>query len=502
MFIFKYIKRHILLVSIFTICIIVGGFFLVRTASQRQTDWTTSEVTRGDVRNIVSISGTVNAVDTAELGFPTAGTLASIEVTEGDTVTTGQTLATLTYNDLRAEYDDTYAVLLIAQADRNELITGMRTEERNISTTNADIAREDLTRITKEQKERTQNAYRTLLSTDLEAFPENSSIERSFPIVSGTYTCEEGVYTLTVFKSNASSGYSYRLSGLENGTYSVRTDAPALLGACGLQIQFADGEIYGNTVWNIEIPNKRSSSYITNANAYSLALTQEKNAIAEARQALILAEQNNTLKTADPRTEALSRTEAYVLQAQARVDAVSAKIQEHILVAPFNGIVTKIDLAVGESVTTAPILTMASDAAYVLTALVPEIDITKVALGQKAEVRIDARESEIVSTTVTFISPLARKIDGVSYFEAKLTFDGPIPWLRSGLNADVDIVIEAHTDVVRIPKRYLVETDGSRSVLIPNDTETTQRPVRVVFTGNDGYIEVADIEPGTIIVAP
>lgn len=496
----KFFRRRIVYISI---AIIIGiiAIISIRSGNSAPT-WITDTVSQGSVRNIISVSGNVDAINTAELAFPTGGILESVNVKEGDIVTKGQTLATLSHHDLNADYQDAYASVLIAEANRDELINGKRSEERDVSKTTTDIAKEDLIRITNEQNNRVQNAYRTLLSTDLEVRPEDESASSVAPIISGSYTCTEGIYTIDLYRSGASSGYSYHLSGLESGTYTAYTESSSLLGTCGLSLQLISGETYGNSTWFIEIPNTESDSYVGNLNAFNLAITQRENAIREAEQKVTLAEQNNTLDTAAPRAEALSREEAQVLQSKARLAVVSSQIQDHVLVAPFSGTVTNIEPVVGESVGTAPVVTMIANDAFALTALIPEIDITRIRIGQKAEVVFDARDEETLPATLIFISPLAEEIDGVSYFEAKLVLDNTVDWLRSGLNADIDIIVDTRDNVSRIPRRFLKEENGSYTVLIPDGKNTKPVSVTVPFIGNDGYVEVAGLDTGVTIVAP
>jgi RND family efflux transporter MFP subunit len=476
-------------------------FILNRNAAP---DWVAGTVERGTVSNIISVTGTLDSENTAELSFPLGGILESVSVKEGDSVPKDSALAALEHDDLNAEYQNAYAALLIAQADRAELLRGLRPEERDISRTELQIAEENLARIKKENEDRVQNAFRTLLSEDLAARPKNKNSEDAPPAVTGTYTCEkEGVYVLDTYPSGADSGYSYRLSGLGSGTFTAFTQSPSPLGSCGLFIQFAENATYGNSTWTISVPNKEGNSYVTNLNAYELAQTEHDNAIAEAEQNVTLARQNAALDIADPRTESRTREEAKVLQAEAQLAKVNAQIRDHILRAPFNGVVSSIDLVPGEIVGTGPVITIVSNDAFTITALVPEIDITKLSINQKAHIRFDAQENETLPATILFVSPLAREIDGVSYFEVILALDNPPDWIRSGLNADIDIVIETRENVLRIPRRFLVEENGSHTVLVPHgDAETRSVPISVEFEGNDGYVQVSGLNEGDTVVAP
>lgn len=378
-YVFSFVLRH--RISIIVLTIIIGVVFSLWYKNYTTIPtWTMTQIEKGSVSQIISVSGTMDAIAQADLAFPVSGTLDSLLVKEGDVVLRGTNLATIKHDALIAEYQDAHASLLIAQADYTELTSGLRPEERDIARTKVDIATEELARVTREQNDRVQNAYHALLSTDLEARPLNKNTDDIPPTVSGTYLCDEGMYTLATFNSGTQSGYSYRLSGLETGTFTAYTETPAPIGTCGLSIQFINGETYSNSVWTITIPNTESSSYITNRNAYTLAQTERENAIRTAEQNLTLAKQTETLNIADPRSESSARAQAKILQAEARLKRIEAEIQDHILTAPFDGIVSHTNLIAGETVGTEPVLTIISQEAFELTALVPEIDITKATL--------------------------------------------------------------------------------------------------------------------------
>lgn len=484
---------------IFAVCLVL--FFVYQGAHNNgEPAYTRANVERGVVEEVVSVSGTAHAIQTAELHFPTTGIIDSILVSEGDTVLYGKPLAILSHNDLKAEYQDAYASLLIAQADQEEALTGIRPEARELARTKVEIAEEDLARVTREHDERVENAYRTLLSTDLIAEPENKNTDAVAPEITGTYMCEEGVYTLDIYNSSTQFGYSFHLRGAETGTYAAYEDQFGPLGTCGLAIQFDADSSYGYSTWTVTMPNTQSASYVTNLSAYNLAKVTRENAIRQAEQALALARQSESLDLAELRTEARTREEARVLQAEARLARVSAFIDDHILKAPFEGVVSKINPVAGEVAGTDPVITMIANTTYKITALIPEIDITKIALDQKARITFDARTDDTLLATIVYVSPLAKTIDGVSYFETTLILDTPAPWLRGGLSADVDILIETYSDVLRIPTRFIKETEDGPTVLIQDGKKAKRVPITIHFTGNDGYTHIEGIEEGTIML--
>lgn len=484
--------------------VLFGGVYFAFLKHSEVPVRVTATVERGTVAEIISVSGVLKAESEATLTFPSSGIVNSIYVDEGDTVSEGQLLATLEQAELLADRETAYGDLVVAEANRTEAENGPRAEARTVTATTIETAKADLARTITEEAQKVENAYRALLASDLEAVPVNPDTDDVPPVVLGTYSCDDtGQYLLSVFRSSAKSGYSYKLSGLESGTYVAYTDTAAPFGSCGLSLKFSPDTVYAARDWKIEIPNPRGDSYVTNKNAYDLARKNEASAVAAAQEALAAAEAKGALENATPRSEAASRLDAAIIQAKARLAAVDARIGDRTLKAPFPGTVSAIEMTIGEVAPT-DAMTIVADARYELTVKIPEIDITHLALGQKVEVVFDARPDEVVTAAIDFISKTATEIEGVAYFEAKIHFAEPLPWFRSGLNADVNVVVDARENVLKLPKRFITKTaTGASAVLVPKtDTETTLVPVTTTFSGNDGFVAVDGVAEGTTVIAP
>lgn len=485
--------------------LLIGGaiFALVRVVRGPEVALVTTQVEKGAVEELVSVSGVIEAENTADLAFPVSGIVETVLVKEGDHVEKGQTLAALERASLLADRRDALAALQIAEADRVELIAGPSSEERAVTQTSVESAEANLIRVTREEQEKVDNARRQLLSSDLEAFPTNKKVTNTAPTITGTYTCEdEGEYTLEMFSSSARSGFSYRLSGLESQTASAYTSSPAPLGTCGLKIQFPATGQFSTTDWYVPIPNSNGSSYTTNLNTYNLALEQQKNKISAAEDDLEIARKEQILENAAPRSEALTRADATVLQAQARLSAVDAALGNRVITAPFAGTITDVNVLAGETISSAPVLTLLSESEFELTARIPEIDIAKVNVEQTARVTFDAQPDEVLEAKIDFVSPLATEIDGVAYFEAKLQFSEPPSWLRSGLNADVDILVESKENTYRLPKRFVITRQDRNFVLLEENGNVIEQEIGVGFSGNDGFVEVIGLKEGDLVIAP
>lgn len=496
-------KRFHLLIAV--VLIFLAVLLLFKLKNNNGPELITTTVERGDVSEIVSVSGFVEARNAAELAFPLTGIVDQVFVKKGDIVRQGDPLVLLRRQSLLADRRTAQAELVRAQADRDELLAGPRSEARSVTDTEVEIAQEALAQTRRIELEKVNNARRILLSSGLTARSINSGENATAPTISGTYQCEEeGSYNIEVFRSGAKSDYSYRISGLESGTYNAFIEQPGEFGSCGLFIQFSASGGYANSNWLVDIPNKQAPAYVINLNAYELALEQAENTIRNAEQALELATKQTALKNADPRSEALVRANANVTSAQARLAAVDAALTDREINAPFDGVITSIDILPGETVTTNPIVTVLASDNFTMTVRIPEIDITKLAVDQPALIIFDALTNKTVPASINFISPIATEIDGVAYFEATMQFDEPPEWLRSGLNADVDIVVDKKKNVLRLPKRFLTTIDGRSSVLVVNENKNTLNDVTVdiIFAGNDGYVAIDGISEGTVVAAP
>lgn len=462
----------------------------------------TGTVERGTVTQAVSVSGFIEADNTVELSFPAAGRISEVYVKEGDVVSAGTLLATIGQERLAAERSAALANVRKAEANQEELVNGQTTEERAVTETTVAKARAAWEQTTATELQKVQNALIALRSNGLAAYAADTQERATPPTISGAYICDtEGEYQIEVYRSGAVSGYSARLTGLETGTIPVTFDQPAPFGSCGLEIQFVSSELYANSEWLIPIPNTRSATYLTYRNAYDLATQQAEQNIQAAKQALDLAEDSATEETAAPRVEALLASNATVRAAQAELNRIDAQLADQSITAPFAGIVTEVDKLKGEIATTEPMITLLAEDAFTLIARIPEIDITKVSIGQTVTAIFDAKSDEPQQGTITFINPIATEIDGVAYFETKISLNEKPDWIRAGLNADIDVEIEQRSDVLVLPRRFVERTpEGNFVTLLENET-LRRIPVETGLIGTNGLVEIIDLASGTVVVA-
>lgn len=489
------------IISIFLIG--VASYLYLTYFNTQEIVYEMAVVSRGTVSVVANVSGKVEAKKSARLNFPVVGTVYQVFAHEGDTVPEGTVLASLVQNSLVAEYDVALQNMKYQQSVKDEIVRGPLQESREVVEANVAIAEGNLERAKREYAERVQGAYKTLLSTDIEALSVDKFNDDVPPTISGTYTCaKEGSYTLSVFRSSSPTNYSFKLSGLDTGVYTSYTDSPTPFGSCGLSLQFDANEIYRNGDWIISIPNTRSGLYQTNLNAYTLALKQQENAVSSAEQALALARHTQTEFVAPPSGETLRKVNASIAEAKSTLSAREALIADYTIRAPFEGVVTNVDIKVGEVANGNRSISMLADGSYELKARIPEVDIRNVRIGNGAFISFDAAPDEPLFATIEYISQLSSEVDGVAYYDARFKLQEEPAWIREGLNADVEILIDRKKNVLRIPKHFITTEDSHEYVFIKNETSVTKTSVATGLIGNDGYVEVTNLPEGTVIVIP
>lgn len=85
------------------------------TGSSATTQYRTETVSEGTLKSTVSASGTLEPAQESELSFPASGTVSSVDVAVGDSVTTGETLATIDPSALKVALQSAQADLTAAQ---------------------------------------------------------------------------------------------------------------------------------------------------------------------------------------------------------------------------------------------------------------------------------------------------------------------------------------------------------------------------------------------------
>lgn len=227
----------------------------------------------------------------------------------------------------------------------------------------------------------------------------------------------------------------------------------------------------------------------------------------KALMALAIAEENEKLAHRtwdDLKPEERAVKKLATKQARENVRTVAAQIEESRLVAPIDGTLSKLDARVGETVLGGKVIGRVSGGGdFLLEAEVPEADIARLAIGQKATVAFDAFSSqEILEAVVTSIDSSANVIQDVIYYTVTFQLTEPDVRLKEGMSADIDITISERQNVLTVPYRA-IERNGAQVFveIAKSPTESERRLIQIGIEGDDGTMEViAGLEEGEMVI--
>jgi HlyD family secretion protein len=157
-----------------------------------------------------------------------------------------------------------------------------------------------------------------------------------------------------------------------------------------------------------------------------------------------------------------------VARADAAVSGAADNLRKTRFVAPFDGVVSALNVEAGENVITGTmnnpgteILVVSDLSRMLVKADVDETDVVDMKLGQKAKITVDALPDTSFAGTVTEIGNTAKRslastVEGQTNFEVKVVFDTDVPQVRPGMTADVEIETGTHAKTLGVPVQAVV----------------------------------------------
>ncbi len=159
-------------------------------------------------------------------------------------------------------------------------------------------------------------------------------------------------------------------------------------------------------------------------------------------------------------------SDARINEAKANLELQQALLDQLQLRAPFAGVVAEINGEQGEYVTpsppgipTPPAIDLIDDSCLYVEAPIDEVDAAQVRPGMQARITLDAFAARRFTAEVRRIAPFVRDYEKQARtVDIDLAFtEIDLPPLLAGYSADVEIILEAQPQRVRIPTELLQE---------------------------------------------
>jgi HlyD family secretion protein len=223
---------------------------------------------------------------------------------------------------------------------------------------------------------------------------------------------------------------------------------------------------------------------------------------------------------------ALNALRRRVAQQAAGLESNRDDLEKTVVVSPMDGMVTNLQKEEGEMVIGAQsfsptvIMTVGDLSSFEVEVMVDETDIRYIALGQPAEIRVDALEGVKVKGDVTEIGSSALPRGGAQAtatssnvakdFKVSVTIKDPSPALRSGLNATAEITTARKDHVLAIPIQAVVVRGVGKDgkVIDPDALQASEKDPNAVtdkgeekegvFVVNAGQVAFRPVKTGII----
>ena len=472
--------------AVVAIAIGISGYYAFFTTKH----FTTSTVADGTVSAQLTSTGTVKAATETMLAFPVGGRIDSVNVKVGDTVSQGQTLASVDSSTAYGAVQQAQGALASAQANYNLLLDGA-------SSSAIEVAQVAYDNTVSAQKAAVAASYQTLLSSNLTAVPSSQAVTGTAPIISGTYTgTAQGVLTI-ISHPTGSNGY-FTTSGLVITTGNMDPQIPQPIGTTGLFILFPGMNIGQSGSWTVSIPNTSGTSYTANSTAYQTALQTQTNAVAAAQANL------DQVKAA-PRTDAVAAAQAAVQSAQGALSAAQGALANDFITAPINGTITTVnDITVGQNVNAnTPAIGIMSNSGFQIEAYVSEKDLGLVVVNTPVTIVTDAYGPSVVfNGKVVEVDPAATTdpSTGDTGYKVVYQFTDSDSRIKPGINATVTINGGTKDNVLEVPTTAIYQKDGASFVLVRTGSKNVETKVTTGLVGEDSVEITSGLTAGEQVV--
>ncbi len=437
----KEILKHPIIVSSIVVVVVITIVSVVFYVSASKAPNVSSLKNMNDSSSVVTASGTIEPAQNPNLAFVSGGRVKSVNVSVGQKVYEGQLLASLDIGILSAQRAQ-------AQAKLNELLAGARQEDIDTKQTGIDQANITLT-----------NLYTTITTNIVSAYDKSfsglaqntdnlfnqpntanptllfslSNSQAAVAVVNSRVSAQSELATwqseTTSLSSSNTDQVEHELVASVSHLKALRLYADQLLIA--LNASVPSGTFSQSALASAQVA---VSSYRDNVN--TLVSTLEG-----LGQQLSLAKLSVTQATNSYNQTVAGATAEQIEGAKALVASVDAQIANNVIVAPFSGTVASVQVKVGDIISPNTIgVSLNSESALQVSVYFSEIDITKIHVGQKAMVTLDAYGSDTVfDAHVVSVDAAPTMTKGVKSYKTTLQFAKSDSKIVSGMTANITI---------------------------------------------------------------
>ena len=209
--------------------------------------------------------------------------------------------------------------------------------------------------------------------------------------------------------------------------------------------------------------------------------------IAAAKAQVEQARANRDQLTAPSASSNIAIAEAGVTQAKAKLAAAQYELENVVLRAPFDGIISTINVVPGAYVNASAgaggeagaAFTIIDTATLYLDLKLGESDVMQVKAGQSVDVTFETIPNQVFKGTVESVAPAGKTEQNVTTYAVRVRFDPKSFDIKVGMTGDAQITVQQHENVIQVPNRALQGTGKVRTVQVLYGSNKTPVSVQV-----------------------
>jgi len=502
----KFLKRKRNIWIILAIIVVIVICYFVFGRKNNTGSIQTGFATKQNLQETVLSTGQVVSGTNLNLSFQASGIVRHVLVSEGDAVSSGETLAELDKSSASANLISAQGSLAQAQANYEKLLAGatqqnIQTVQDSVNSSKQDLANSYNGGINTLNNAYTAvyNAYNAIISIQNNYFttqdPQGIAVSNAKSDISNIMQNVQK-YLDTAEKSMLPLDIDGAISQSVIGLNSVYDDVNAARTQCDQGIYY----------YKVTSADKASlDGQKTSVNSALTAVTALQQSIASLKLAYKKAEDQLSVTTAPPTQADVDLAKAQIVSAQGQVALAETALNNLTITAPESGTITQVDIKVGEQATTSQEVMVLQDISNLhAEADVSEADVASLQVGQPIDYTFDALgPDQHFAGKVLTINPASTVISGVVDYLVKGTLDN-IPGIKPGMTANMTILVAKKDSALAVPSTAIINKDSKQYVrIITNDKSKTYSQVQVQtgLQADGGLVEITSgIKEGQEIV--
>ena len=395
-------KKKLLLGGGFMAAVVLAGFYFW-TDDSSTPQYLTARVERGNLRNTVTATGTLQAVTTVQVGSQASGTISALYADFNSVVKKGQVVAQL---------DPAVAKAQVEQA------------RANLEQARASLA---------QSRAAVVNARAGITDAQAKNLAAKSTVQNNQAGVSGA---EANAAVLKAQQDDALSLLKQQESLLKSGVIAQRDYDVAMTAYKSAEAR------YNQAVAQLNQAKLSEQSSASAGLAQSQAAIEQSQAQVQQAQAQV---QQNT---------------AQVQQAQAALSLAEVNLSHTTITSPIDGIVVSRDVNVGQTVAaslSAPTLfTIANDLTQMqVIANIDQADIGLVEQAKSVRFSVDAFPGKEFDGKIAEMRLNPVNVQNVVTYNVVINVENPEQKLKPGMTANLTITIDERNNVLKVPNSSL-----------------------------------------------